>query len=203
MLTDDQIAHLAGKMGVPLERVCFKDELSEEPMKFNRAYIVNMEDSHDDDNKPNPGSHWVCFQVNKMNDKMQGIYFDPYGQPPPIAIKMYTRKYVGGNIPYSQKDIQSLMANCCGFFCLALLHYINECSRRTHDLYHDVHDFLDFFEDLDKSIDFKKNEFILRQFFLPSDENERKNMPAIDLNTIMKDDVNGHGLRVPAFTYNK
>ena len=198
MLTDDQIERLASKMNVPLERVCFKDELSEEPLAFNKSYVINMEDSHDDENRPNKGTHWVCMQVNNHDGKIQGMYFDPYGQPPPVAVKMFVKKYVGGNIPYNKKDVQSLMANCCGYFCLAYLHYINEYAHRANDLFHDTHDFLDYFEDLDSSIDYKKNEFILRQFFMPKDEEERRKMPPIDLNNIMHDDENGAGIRVPA-----
>jgi hypothetical protein len=62
MLTDIQIKELAKKMNIPLERVCFKDELLEKPLKYNVSYIVNMENEFDDEGNPNDGSHWVCLQ---------------------------------------------------------------------------------------------------------------------------------------------
>ena len=77
MLTDIQIKELAKKMNIPLERVCFKDELLEKPLKYNVSYIVNMENEFDDEGNPNDGSHWVCLQVNKYKSGVkEGVYFD-------------------------------------------------------------------------------------------------------------------------------
>ena len=42
MLTDVQLKSMAEKMRIPLETVCFKNELP--PLKYNRSYIVNMQD---------------------------------------------------------------------------------------------------------------------------------------------------------------
>lgn len=178
-LTDVQVERLASKMGIPLERVCFKDELREQPLVFNKSYFVNMDDSVTEDGEESEGTHWVCFQVNKIEDKSQAMYFDPYGQPPPLAVQDYIKNAIHVRVPYNTKDIQSLMANCCGYFCLAFLHYINRKDFGP-DLYENTHSFLDLFEDLNKSADYKKNEFILRNFFRPSDPEERKARP-IDL----------------------
>jgi hypothetical protein len=190
MLTDDQIIQLSHKMGVPLERCCFKDELFEHPLVYNRSYVVNMQDSLDEEGNENEGTHWVCFQVNEDGTKKQAIYFDPYGVAPPKVVTDYIKKFVGTGIPHTTKDIQSIMANCCGWYCLAFLHYINEYANRRKDLYDDTAMFLNFFDDLNKSIDYKKNEFMLRQFFRPSDPEERKKLGPIDLSKdfIAKDD---------------
>ena len=86
---------------------------------------------------------------------------DPYGAPPPESVKeavKYTTKQQG--LPHTTADIQSLMNNACGFYCLALGHFINASQHRTKDLYEDVNNFMDMFEDLNTSVDFKKNEFI-------------------------------------------
>ena len=52
MLTDSQILDLAQKMDIPLESVSFKDELPAK-LKFNRAYIINLENEFDAEGLPN------------------------------------------------------------------------------------------------------------------------------------------------------
>ena len=61
------------------------------------------------------------------------------------------------------------MNNSCGWMCLALSHFVNASPFRCGDLYEDVERFLDMFDDLNKSIDFKKNEYVLKHFFQPKD----------------------------------
>jgi hypothetical protein len=163
MLTDAQLFDLAKRMKFPLERVCFKTELSEEPLVYNRGYIINLDDEVDDDTgELNGGTHWTCFQIIKHpNDKVQGIYFDPFGVGPPQDVTNFT-----GKIPYTEKDIQGLRDNYCGWACCAFLHYINAAPNRTKDLYTDTETFLDFFLDQKKTNDLDgQNEWVLKQFF--------------------------------------
>ena len=162
MLSDDQILSLAPRMGIPLERVCYKSQLEDEPLEYNRAYIVNFDDEHDECGGINQGSHWVCFQVNKHpNGKIEGIYFDPYGLGSPKTISEYT-----GKIPHTTKDVQGVLGEVCGYFCLAFLHWINAYHGRTKDLHTDVEHFLEFFLDINKQDDkAQQNEYILKQFF--------------------------------------
>jgi hypothetical protein len=168
-LTDIQIKDLAKKMNVPLGGVYFKDEIPK--VQFNKSYFINMEDCEDEKGQLNPGTHWVFLQVNKYpNDEIKPIYFDAYGQPPPENVKKAVAKITTKYLPYTKKDIQSLMNNACGFYCLALAHFINSSKFRCGHLYDDVADFLDFFDDLNTEVDFKKNEFILKQFFRSSEE---------------------------------
>ncbi len=77
-------------------------------------------------------------------------------------------------MPYNTKDIQSLMSDACGWYCCAFLHFINNFSHRTKNLYNDTDNFLEMFDDLNKSVDFKKNEFMLKHFFQPNDPKLRK-----------------------------
>jgi len=163
MLTDANLFDLAKRMSIPLEKVCFKDELSEEPLVYNKGYIINLEDEFDPETgERNGGTHWCCFQMLKHpNGKIEGIYFDPYGIGPPEDVK----KYCGKGLASAGKDIQGLFDNYCGWACCAFLHYINSASNRTKDLYTDVETFLDMFEELaDKKMD-SRNEFVLKQFF--------------------------------------
>ena len=76
-------------------------------------------------------------------------------------------------VPYNKKNIQSILGDICGYYCLGFGHFINSFEGRTGDLYSDTNHFLDLFDDLDKSMDFEKNEFILKHFFRSSNPKER------------------------------
>ncbi len=179
MLTDSQITELSKKMSIPLELVCFKDELPRK-LVYNKSYVINLDDAFDEKGNQNEGTHWTALQINKYPDgKVEPIFFDPYGQPPSENIKKFVLDNTGKKLPYNTKDIQSLMNNACGFFCLAFLHFINAWDHRTKDLYDDVACFLEYFDDLNKSIDWKKNEYILKHFFQPSDPKLRQQIEVI------------------------
>ena len=194
MLTDIQLEDLSKKMNIPLEMVCFKDELPK-TLKFNKSYIINLENSLDEEGNENEGTHWTCLQVNKYPDgKIEPIFFDPYGVPPSENIKKFVLDNTGKKLPYNTKDIQSLLNNACGYFVCAFLHYINSWEHRTKDLYDDVACFLEYFDDLNKSIDWKKNEYVLKMFFQSSDPNLRKEIEVItDPDDITKQDT-GKGI---------
>lgn len=168
-LTDEQIRELSKKMRIPLADVCFKDELPNK-LQMNKTYIINLEDSHDSEGNENGGTHWTMLQCNRNgHGTNENIFFDPYGAPPSENIKRVVKANTGKGLPHTKKDIQSLMNNACGFYCLALAHYINASGYRSNDMYHDVATFLDMFDDLNHSVDFKKNEYILKHFFRSDD----------------------------------
>jgi hypothetical protein len=170
-LSNTEVFELAKKMQVPLVFCNFKTKLKEHKLKYNRSYIINLEDEFDEYGERNSGSHYVCFQINKYpNGKTEGIYFDSFGQPQPDTLT----EYLGGILPHNDKDVQSLMANACGWYDLAFLHYINSFSGRTGDLYTDANHFINMFEDLNKSKDHLKNEFVLKHFFRSADPALRK-----------------------------
>jgi hypothetical protein len=179
-LTDTQITNLCKRMNIPLADIVFKDELNA-PLEYNKAYFINLEDSHDEDGKENDGTHWTFLQLVKYpNGKIEKIFFDPYGAPPSENVKKAvkaTTKTEG--LPFTEKDIQSLMNNACGFYCLAIGHYINSSKYRSGSLYDDVNDFMNIFDDLNKSCDFKKNEYILKHFFRSEDPSLRTEVDVI------------------------
>jgi hypothetical protein len=192
MLTDDQLFHLSNAMDFKLEKVCFKDELPK-VLKFNTAYIINLDNSIDEKGEENEGTHWTCLQVNKYpTGLIEPIFFDPYGQPPAEAIKKFVTSNIHKDLPYTDKDIQSLMNNACGWYCCAFLHYINVFPHRTKNLYIDTAHFLDLFEDLNVSANYKKNEYILKHFFQSKDPVKRKEIDVFtDTNSIMGEDSTG------------
>jgi len=180
-LTDTQIWDLAKRMEVPLVFCGFKTELETEKLQYNKSYIINMEDEFDEDGERNNGSHYTCFQVNKYpNGKKEGLYFDSFGMPPPKIVE----DFCGMKMPYATKDIQSLMNSACGWYCLAFLHYINSSEHRSGDLYSDAGDFTDIFDDLSKSCDHLKNEFLLKHFFRSKDPAKRTPVEMKGMNVV-------------------
>jgi hypothetical protein len=84
------------------------------------------------------------------------------------------------------------MSNVCGYYCLAFLHYINAYQDRTKDLYIDTDNFLNLFEDLNKSIDFKKNEYVLKHFFLSNDPKLRTAIQVFDQDIAHQEHIISH-----------
>ena len=169
MLSDGQLYELAKKMGVPLEAVSFKDELPAQ-LKYNRGYIINMQNELDDKGLPNEGSHWCAFQIQKGADGVPlPIYFDPFGVGAPLAVSAAVEAFCGKKLPHCTKDVQSLLASCCGYFCMAFLYFVNCIPMRTGHVYTDTTGFLDMFLDLGESHEFKHNELILKTFFRSTD----------------------------------
>jgi hypothetical protein len=165
MLNNVQVKDLASRMGLKLEGVYFKSELKDMKMKPNMCYIINLEDEYDEDGEPNEGSHYTCFQYNKYPKKDcrdEYVYFDSYGIAPPDEVLEFCGV---SQMPHSIIDIQSLMCNACGWFALAFLYYINVFHGRSMDLYRDAETFTSLFNDLNKTNDFKYNEWLLKQFF--------------------------------------
>lgn len=172
-LSDTQVFELAKRMDVPLVFCDFKDNLKKNKLRYNKSYIINMEDEYDKETgQRNEGSHYCCFQVNKLpNGKTIGCYMDSYGMPPPKAVE----DFVKIKMPHNKKQIQGRLNNACGWFCLAFLHFINASEYRSRHLPSDCEAFCDMFDDLsdDESVHLK-NEFILKHFFRSKDPELRK-----------------------------
>jgi hypothetical protein len=96
---------------------CFyKDQLKE--IQPNSSYILNL--NSESDEKKISGSYWVALVID---GNKQGVYFDSYGLEPPKEIKYLfkSNEYKIGN---TTKNIQSLMSNLCGFFCLCFIYFL-------------------------------------------------------------------------------
>ena len=175
-LTNDQIFDLAKRMSIPLVFCDFKDQLATEKLQYNKSYILNMENEYDSDGKEVDGSHWCCFQINKYpNGKIQGCYMDSFGAPAPKEIEIFCKM----KLPHNSKDIQSLMNEACGWYCLSYLYFINVYEERTRDIYADSEIWTELFNDLAISSDFKYNEYVLKQFFLKKDLSKIANPESI------------------------
>lgn len=199
MLNNFQMLELAPKMGIPLKGVYFKDDLETNDLEANKSYIINLMDEYDEDGNPNIGSHWVALHIGKVNKVITPFYFDSYGMGPPEDIKNIVEKRFKKKLNYTTKNIQSLMSDACGWFCLAWLHFINKFYNRTGNIYLDTSVFLDLFEDLDEVVDWKKNEFILKLFFQEPNKEPKGLDKVFDVvKTSNPDDItkNGDGIKV-------
>ena len=165
MLNNFQMLELAPKMGIPLKGVYFKDELKADDLEVGKSYVINLSDEKDEDGDQNLGTHWVALHIGKLDGKICPMYFDPYGVGAPEDIKKIVQKRFKKEIAHTTKNVQSIVSDACGWFCMAYLHFINKFYNRTGNILMDTALFLDLFEDLDKSTDWKKNEFILKLFF--------------------------------------
>lgn len=197
MLTNEQLEDLAKRMNFKVEGVYFKNELPKK-LKYNIGYIINLQNSEDEDGNDNDGTHWTALQVNKYpSGLIEPIFFDPYGAPPSESIKKFVKDGCGKHLPYTQKDIQSLMNNACGYYCCAFLHFINTFDKRSKDLYVDVSDFLELFNDLNVKNDYKYNEFVLKHFFRSADQKKRRDIEVITGGTEHISSENSDGVRIP------
>jgi hypothetical protein len=160
MLSNHDIDELTTKMNIPNFKGCFyKDKLKK--IQPNSSYIINLNSELDESGKRNTGSHWTCIVTDDM---CRAIYFDSYGENAPNEIRnlLKCNQY---KIGHTSKNIQSLMSNLCGFFCLAFIYFLSVSKFRTGNIINDASIFLDLFEDLDLISDVYKNEFILSLFF--------------------------------------
>lgn len=200
MLTDENLRCLGDKMNIKIEGIYFKDELPHK-LKYNTSYIINLHNS-ENDGVENEGSHWCCFQINEYKNSLkQGVYFDSYGKSMPKNISDIIFKNIGERIPYAQRNIQSLMAECCGYFVLAFIYHIqNSKFLRTSNIHEDSNIFLAMFDDLDVSMDMKKNEYILKHFFRSNDKLHRMKNPINIDNIVHKEDKRKDLMKIPIYT---
>jgi hypothetical protein len=160
MLSNHDIDELVTKMGISNFKGCFyKDKLTK--IQPNSSYIINLNSELNEKGNRNTGSHWCCLVTDDMK---QCIYFDSYGEREPVEIRnlLKSKQY---SIAHTSKNIQSLMSNLCGFFCLSFIYFLSVSKYRTKNIINDASIYLDLFEDLDKINDVYKNEFVLSLFF--------------------------------------
>jgi hypothetical protein len=160
MLSSYDMSSLVTKMGISNFRECFYKDKAK-TIQPNSSYIINLNSELDENNNRNSGSHWVALVTDDMK---RAIYHDSYGEREPVETKnlLKSNQYKLG---HTSKNIQSLMSNLCGFFCLAFIYFLSVSKFRTKNNINDASIFLDLFEDLDLTNDVCKNEFILSLFF--------------------------------------
>ena len=79
-LSNTEVFELSKKMDVPLVFCNFKDKLKAHKLKYNRSYIINLEDEFSEDGQRNPGTHWCCFYVKKDPKKSNPLHRQTHHQ---------------------------------------------------------------------------------------------------------------------------
>jgi len=115
--------------------IVMKDQLRLLPPKEGN-YIINLQSSFEGN-----GSHWVSLVLNKRFN----IYFDSFGELPPTEIIDFSKRCNESKLYYSDKHIQPLRSEFCGWYCLMFLKYIQTNGLNSYQ------NFIDLFEDFDKS----------------------------------------------------
>ena len=153
------------KMGDVFAGVFMNYDGLPDKIQVGKGYIINLEPLYDEEGNENSGTHWCGLVVRETPDgERYGLWFDPLSAPPPQNID----EWVGipnWELSYNAKNIQGIRSVLCAYYCLAWLQFVLVSQYRTGHLFHDTDKFLEFFEDLDESMHFTKNEFVLKNLF--------------------------------------
>ena len=109
-LSNIDIINKLKEYGIIINEVTSKDLL---PNKLlNGWYIINLQNH----NKGH-GTHWTCFYYSLGE---VSLYFDSFGFNCPEHLHLKLNPYI-----YNHKEIQDLDSSACGWFCIALIKYMN------------------------------------------------------------------------------
>lgn len=87
------------------------------PTKIERGVLLTKHGLQIQTIPSDDPAHWVAF----MNKDGKYWYFDPFGFPPPEAIKKHFRDVV-----YNKNQYQKLYNECCGEYCIMFLFYFSK-----------------------------------------------------------------------------
>jgi hypothetical protein len=116
MLSNFDLERRAGKNNIKLDGIIFKDDIFSIKKQKNLNIILNL------DNKGGNGTHWVLLIKRDKNL----LYFNSFGTPPPDILITYTKQLKNNCKLFSNSYIcQDLSSTVCGYYCLCLIHYID------------------------------------------------------------------------------
>jgi hypothetical protein len=148
MLTNFELEDIANHYGLNLNAIVMKDELKNYQPR-NGNYIINLQSSSQGN-----GSHWIALFVQDKNC----FYCDSFGVICPTEITAFCKRIPKSRLGFSEKQIQFIESETCGFYALGLLIHINQSKNK--DIYKSASDFINIF-----SYDTKYNNTILKKYF--------------------------------------
>jgi hypothetical protein len=148
MLTNFEIEDIANHYGLNINAVVMKDELVNYKPKSGN-YIINLQSSSQGN-----GSHWIALCIQ---DKYC-FYCDSFGVICPTEITAFCKRIPKSQLAFSEKQLQFINAETCGFFAIAILLHFNRSNKK--DIYKSASDFINVF-----SYDTKDNNTILKKYF--------------------------------------
>ena len=105
---NDIIKHL-DSYGISINGVFSKDLLPH--ILTDGWYVINLQ-NHNSGN----GTHWTCFNHDSVGES---IYFDSFGFDSPDHLHLALKPYA-----FNSREIQNIDSSACGWFCIALIKYI-------------------------------------------------------------------------------
>ena len=147
MLSNIEIEEIADELKLPIVGVFSKDKLPEK--RYIGSYYINLQ-NEDDGN----GTHWVFFRIFP---NQKAIFFDSFGLPCPEEVKTFLEPF--SPIPYSNRQIQHIKSQYCGWFCIACDYYFQYDVKKGEDIEDLFDDFLNIF-----SFNTSTNDRILKEY---------------------------------------
>ena len=112
-LSNIDLSSLCKYYMLPLVSVSMKDELPKKVVDGN--YFINLESS-----TQGSGSHWLFLAIHGKNS----FYFDSFGVVPPTEVRTFVKRRRQSHLGFNNSIIQDLRSENCGYFCFALLMYL-------------------------------------------------------------------------------
>jgi hypothetical protein len=127
-----QLITIAQKVGIPLKKVLYKDQLRQFPAQAG-AYIINLQDSTI--GTEGQVSHWTALYLTKYGKKRQSFYFDSFGQICPQEVLKFAKRFGAPDLYYSRDQIQSLNTNYCGQYSVNFLYFMATKKGNPYERY--------------------------------------------------------------------
>ena len=135
-LSNFDIENILTGLKIKLNGVYSKDELKNINKKSG-FYVINMQNSCDEFGCPLAGSHWICCGIFGS----EAFFMDSFGQLPPKEVIKFLKVY---KTFYNTQQIQNIMSECCGWYCIACCHYISK-NILKYGLYKAFENFINIF----------------------------------------------------------
>ena len=115
-LSNIDIIDILHKYGITINGVFSKDLLPD--VLKEGWYIINLQNHNKGD-----GTHWTCFCVNDLG---RNQYWDSFGFDCPKHLHQNLKPY-----DFNNREIQNLQSSACGYFCIALIKFVESGKNKT------------------------------------------------------------------------
>lgn len=146
------------------------DKIPVQEVESDKFCVVNFDPSYKD------GSHWIAIILRPK--KKKNIYFDSYGQPPPVGKPRFSH-VLKHNYKWNKHQLQHPLSTACGQWCIFFvcayfsnhsLAQINNYFSSKNDLLKNdyaINAFVNSLLPYDDKYDVVNKSFINNQFALP------------------------------------
>lgn len=139
MLSNFELEEYCKMQGIKLNYCGYKDTMKKRKVLSYNA-IINLDGESPYDGNV-AGSHWVCLIIKNK----EAFYFDSFGFGCPIETSNFVTIQKLHHFGHNVKHIQHIKSERCGYYCVALLRYVEE--NYTNNLYDVVDGFMNMFDE--------------------------------------------------------